>query len=60
MLLLWKVANLVVGFAIFPYSLWFIYVLHHMETNKRLAEEMIRLFTEFKFIMETMMMVSSD
>jgi hypothetical protein len=49
--LLWLIANQVIRFAIFPYSLWFVYTQHHLDTHKRLVEEMVRLFTEFRFVM---------
>jgi len=45
-LLLWGLTNQILRWAIFPYSAFFVSVVHHRDNNRRLADEMVRLYTE--------------
>jgi hypothetical protein len=54
-MVLWLVASIGLRWAIFPYSAWFVTQIHHRDANRRLTHEMIRLLTEFKLILTTVM-----
>jgi len=49
------VASVGLRWAIFPYSAHFVYTTHEKDSNRRLADEMIRLLTEFKYILKASM-----
>jgi hypothetical protein len=59
-LLLWGFASQILRWAIFPYSAFFVSVVHHRDNNRRLADEMVRLYAELMSILKFNMTPNAD